>query len=914
MNWYPMIQEPVRTFLERLYPQKKFNYHPNTCLTNTESVDINKLAISINEVNTTSTPASMACNHSRTLELLHNTSEPGITFAKLEEIPHYNAANESQLCYRVSNSDNGECGQPLGLPANLKEKQLTTQPLNATGEPELPLVKNPGNLSVFTNPPEHHSALIFSMFPKVPPCLRFSDVNDKSDLLPWEFRKLLHWRPSLVTPVVVKQALARAHFRASNLTSVADDLDAVESSDWIYYFGKHLKPDAFLTIRDYQKVNHFPCSFHLGRKDRLWRNISAMQRRFGAENFNFAPLTFCMPTDLEKFKDFWHTEGAEHQWILKPPASARGLGVRVINKWSQIPKKRPLIVQRYLNNPYLINNSKFDLRIYVFIYSVHPLIVYVHEDGLVRFASHIYTNSPRFVGNRYVHLTNYSINRQNVDYISNASDETCTGHKWSLRAFWAYLRSHGVKPEPVWSSIKDVIAKTCIAIEPHLKNAVDTYCKSPYSVQELFGFDIFLDANLKPWVLEVNVSPSMHIDSPLDSKVKGTMIKDMLNLTGFNLPSPKDILNGNTKKSPMLPSGTPRLPPYQHLNINPDSDDVHLISQQTISPISSDTPPIKNEPLKWVKEVKKPTAPPHPWLLDRRVTMSKLSDDERKKHEYYVLRAYEASISKPGKTPRTSKHAEPSASNIVQPEIRLSLEPLPLSTPLGEPTIPTSISQGAGPDSLDLAAFMKLQEDHKHSMEKRKLERRQLLQRANMQALREGKDRWKVAKVHDVQPIGGKCWEEGDNFNLAVESESKPTPEPSSLEHFRWAVENIFDFITPFDLRCLVQMLDTKNRAGAFQPVFPADNTSTTASYLRFFDKPRYTNLLIFAYLDKYGESTEGITMLSRLCEREVHLKSRFFGDSLEESNVWKPPLPPLIPNTQKGYVENRIKRQVNFS
>ena len=50
---------------------------------------------------------------------------------------------------------------------------------------------------------------------------------------------------------------------------------------------------------------------------------------------------------------------------------------------------------------------------------------------------------------------------------------------------------------------------------------------------ELLGFDILIDSNLKPWLLEVNLSPSMNTESPLDLKIKGNLIADLFSLIGI---------------------------------------------------------------------------------------------------------------------------------------------------------------------------------------------------------------------------------------------------------------------------------------------------------------------------------------------------------------------------------------------
>jgi hypothetical protein len=48
---------------------------------------------------------------------------------------------------------------------------------------------------------------------------------------------------------------------------------------------------------------------------------------------------------------------------------------------------------------------------------------------------------------------------------------------------------------------------------------------------EVFGFDILVDSDLKPWLVEVNLSPSLACDSPLDLIIKTNLISDTLNLT-----------------------------------------------------------------------------------------------------------------------------------------------------------------------------------------------------------------------------------------------------------------------------------------------------------------------------------------------------------------------------------------------
>ncbi|EFX87889.1 hypothetical protein DAPPUDRAFT_311295 [Daphnia pulex] len=369
-------------------------------------------------------------------------------------------------------------------------------------------------------------ALRFSAFSGVPPYLNFCLHDEKVVELPWTIRRCLKWKLSTITPIVVRKTVVNSGFRVIK-----------EPKDWIGTWGKHMKSPLFTAILEHQKVNHFPGTFQIGRKDRLWRNMQKMVAKFGNDEFGFLPQTFVLPHDLRLLRKQWTRTTTDVPWIIKPPASARGTGIQVIHEWSQLPRKKPLVVQSYVKNPYLINGTKFDIRLYVFITSVNPLRIYLFENGLVRFASLAYSTEMNTLNDLYVHLTNYSVNKHCEGYVANEDANSCQGHKWTLQSLWTYFLGLGVDVEAIKSSLRDIVIKTLLSVAPALNDMLKNNVSNRYSCFELFGFDVLLDSDLKPWLLEVNISPSLHSTSSLDLSVKGPLIKDVLNMARFQFPN-----------------------------------------------------------------------------------------------------------------------------------------------------------------------------------------------------------------------------------------------------------------------------------------------------------------------------------------------------------------------------------------
>ncbi|TPX69615.1 hypothetical protein SpCBS45565_g02359 [Spizellomyces sp. 'palustris'] len=343
-----------------------------------------------------------------------------------------------------------------------------------------------------------------SLFSQGEDVLVFPPVGEKVSLLPDRLQEALRWKISGFTPKVVRAALLRANFSLIR-----------KGKTWIGYWGKHpCSPSRFKCVQSWQKINHFPMSFQIGRKDKLWGNYVRCRGVWGHEHFNFIPDTYLLPAHLPSLL---RTFSIHPLWIIKPPASARGQGIKVINTPKKLPKKKQAVISKY-------------------------------------------TNSPKSASNRFIHLTNYSINKRSKDSSRPRENEeqsfllgdprfSTTANKWSFSALQDYFSLIGIDFVPVYKEIQRIVVNTIICGHASNASGMRLYTQSRTSCYELFGFDILLDSALKPWLMEVNISPSLKASCDLDWKIKSSVVTDILNLVGVRVCDIEKCAFGKTDKS-----------------------------------------------------------------------------------------------------------------------------------------------------------------------------------------------------------------------------------------------------------------------------------------------------------------------------------------------------------------------------
>lgn len=294
-------------------------------------------------------------------------------------------------------------------------------------------------------------------------------------------------------------------------------------------------------LKDTQIVCHFPNFYELTKKDNMAKNIKNYRKQQQQlkdpvidEALNFLPMTYLLPIELNPFIEEFKRD-PKALWILKPSNKSQGQGITLVNKSSKVKKmtfisklmddsdndsnnNTSYVISKYIKNPLLVGHKKFDMRIYCLVTSFHPIKAYLFQLGFCRFCNEKFSIDVNDIDNIYIHLTNVAIQKKYEKYSASH------GGKWSLKNLRFYLENnYGYdKTKKCFDDIKNVIINSLKSVESVMNG--DKHCF------ECYGYDILLDENLKPWLIEINSSPSLSTTTKGDHILKKKLINDVLDI------------------------------------------------------------------------------------------------------------------------------------------------------------------------------------------------------------------------------------------------------------------------------------------------------------------------------------------------------------------------------------------------
>lgn len=210
---------------------------------------------------------------------------------------------------------------------------------------------------------------------------------------------------------------------------------------------------------------------------------------------------------------------AQNMWIVKPASKSRGRGIMTFNNLPKLLKYVQIsntvagsgsaqwIVQKYMENPLIIANRKFDMRQWVLVYDWNPLTIYFYEEFYARFSVEEYSVDNTDMDNVYVHLVNNSIgkNSENFNRLVTAENGVpIEGYMWSYDDFSAFVagknNGRNIVKEKIQPRMKEIAKWALMCGSESIEHRKNSW--------ELYGFDYMVDDDYNAWLIEINSSPA----------------------------------------------------------------------------------------------------------------------------------------------------------------------------------------------------------------------------------------------------------------------------------------------------------------------------------------------------------------------------------------------------------------------
>ena len=215
--------------------------------------------------------------------------------------------------------------------------------------------------------------------------------------------------------------------------------------------------------------------------------------------------------DNKDMEEFRHSYEPGQLYLLKKNIQ-RKQGIHLTRDFDDIMSKTETdfrVVQKYINDLFLIDKRKVNLRIYLLVTCFDGVVsVYMHRRGRC-----IYSNKD-FVDNSLdpeVHLT--SLNLDINVYDNRPFDLT------DLRKYLGEYKFYGLMNDIVRNLID-----TMIAAKPFLCQLARLRNNESF---QLFGLDYVFDEKLHPYLLEMNKGPEMTPKNERDRVLKEQVLTDV---------------------------------------------------------------------------------------------------------------------------------------------------------------------------------------------------------------------------------------------------------------------------------------------------------------------------------------------------------------------------------------------------
>lgn len=244
------------------------------------------------------------------------------------------------------------------------------------------------------------------------------------------------------------------------------------------------------------------------------------------------PTGFVLPEQRATLAQWGTEQPPGAVFVVKPRGGQGGQGIRLTDDIMTCLDAEDVVVQRYIDPPFLVQGRKAHLRIYCLITSVDPLRFYVHDNGIVRFAPEEYRRGPGWLERADMHVTNTALHRKHRKLVVSQDPAVENqGHVWSLHAYLQEVGKAGHNPKAVFRAIARLVGRFVLAVRGTGLFARQIAAGRPRSFgHKLFGLDVLLDAEARPWLIEIQRSPAW-AGQPLARRINGEVAQSMARMT-----------------------------------------------------------------------------------------------------------------------------------------------------------------------------------------------------------------------------------------------------------------------------------------------------------------------------------------------------------------------------------------------